>query len=335
MSSEEALKFYRKGKDLIKCKRYDDAYICLSSATHCDTKFLDAWYELGSLLLITGKISDALDAFNKVILLDPKNIEGWKKREATLLLMGAYDEALKCLDAIIEITHTDPNVWVDKGSLLFSLHKYKDALDCYEKALQLDPQLSIALKRKTEISRIISGTKKKIVEKITKKICLLGDPRVGKTSLIRRFVLDIFDENYISTIGAKIIKKDIFVRYSDTRPDVHLSLIIWDVCGQEDFQTIQKIYYSGTSGVIFVCDVLRKESLYNITHWQESIFSVTKKIPSILVVNKIDLGTVELSDEEISAYAKNLDLTYLYASAKTGENVNKIFFTFGRMILQA
>ena len=67
---------------------------------------------------------------------------------------------------------------------------------------------------------------------VSKKIVVLGDPAVGKTSLIRRFVINAFDDKYLTTIGAKIVKKEVQLRSGGAKPDIDVTLMIWDVAGQ-------------------------------------------------------------------------------------------------------
>jgi GTPase SAR1 family protein len=69
---------------------------------------------------------------------------------------------------------------------------------------------------------------------LTKKVCLIGDPGVGKTSLIHRYVLDLFDDSYLTTIGAKVTKKMVGLDVADCDLHVNLNLMIWDVAGKKE-----------------------------------------------------------------------------------------------------
>ena len=86
------------------------------------------------------------------------------------------------------------------------------------------------------------------------KICIVGDPAVGKTSLIRRFVFDKYDDKYISTLGTKISKKDVL--YNDKK--IEMTMMIWDVIGQQSFKSIHKSAFKGAKGAFIVCDLTRK-----------------------------------------------------------------------------
>jgi GTPase SAR1 family protein len=80
-------------------------------------------------------------------------------------------------------------------------------------------------------------------KKLMKKICLLGDGAVGKTSLIRKFVFDSFDDKYIMTFGTKVSKKDVtMVREGQ---EFNMTFLIWDILGQRVHNTIHSAYYQG------------------------------------------------------------------------------------------
>ena len=80
-------------------------------------------------------------------------------------------------------------------------------------------------------------------KKVSKKIVVLGDPAVGKTSLIRRFVINAFDDKYLTTIGAKIVKKEVQLRSGGAKPDIDVTLMIWDVAGQKTLGNVKQAYY--------------------------------------------------------------------------------------------
>ena len=171
-------------------------------------------------------------------------------------------------------------------------------------------------------------------ETVRSKVCLLGDAAVGKTSTIRRYVLDKFDDKYIVTIGTKLSKKD--VTYTYPKLQVFLTLLIWDIIGQKEFKRLHSMYYSGAKGAIVVCDITRKETLESIYDWISSIFKVTGEIPIIIIGNKIDLiDQAQITEQEIAAIANEYDAPYFMTSAKTGVNVNESFKILGERILKA
>jgi len=95
-----------------------------------------------------------------------------------------------------------------------------------------------------------------------KKIALAGDWGTGKTSLVRRFVYNLFEDKYIQTIGAKVSKKTVKL---GSKEGTHIvNLIIWDVLGQKDYRMIHANAFRGLDGAIFVCDLTRMETLQGI-----------------------------------------------------------------------
>ncbi len=169
------------------------------------------------------------------------------------------------------------------------------------------------------------------------KICLVGEGSVGKTSLIRRFVFDEFDDAYISTIGTKITKKEVKLRHPSKNEDYNAIMLIWDIMGQKGFrQLLQEAYFYGAQGLIAVCDITSKHSLQELKGWIDSAFSVTGKVPVIFLGNKIDLSDkAEFKLNELSEFASKYERSNAYtSSAKTGENVGEAFETLGKEILK-
>jgi len=176
------------------------------------------------------------------------------------------------------------------------------------------------------------------VRTLKKKITLLGDPQVGKTSLIHRYVYDVFNEKYLSTFGAKITKKDmLFAReeYPSLLYDTRLTLLTWDIAGQKAFENIHKTYYRGAEGALVVCDITRQETLDNIREWIGDLYSVVGRVPTILLINKCDLkDQYSFGKKRVREVLAGLEVPCFTTSAKTGHNVEKAFTTVARLILQ-
>src|SRR5213592_2010376 len=125
-------------------------------------------------------------------------------------------------------------------------------------------------------------------DRIKRKILLLGDGAVGKTSLIRRFVVDKFSDDYITTIGTKVTKRDLRLELGNRTVD--LSLMIWDVLGQKGYKGIQESAFRGARGVILVFDVTRPETFESFDeYWIPRVRAVAGPIPMVVVGNKVDL----------------------------------------------
>jgi small GTP-binding protein len=173
---------------------------------------------------------------------------------------------------------------------------------------------------------------KSIVE-VKKKICLIGDPAVGKTSLVRKYVTDMFDDKYIGTLGTKVTKKRIMIESSTNNFD--LTIAIWDILGQQEFHRIQKMAYRGAKGVFLVCDLTRKETLSNLINWKEAITQVTGEIPMIILANKCDLEPKTFGDTELKQVAEHIyNAPFIITSAKTGINVDNSFLKMGQFITE-
>jgi small GTP-binding protein len=161
---------------------------------------------------------------------------------------------------------------------------------------------------------------------ITKKICLLGDFNVGKTSLIRRFVEDKFSDQYLSTVGVKVSRKSIDIH---TNLDVNqVNLIVWDLEGQTKFKEITPNYLKGASGAIIVADLTRSNSLNNITQHINLFLEINPHSAIAIALNKADLVPVEKLTKLMELYSfydcKQIVKTYK-TSAKTGEGVVDLF----------
>jgi len=179
------------------------------------------------------------------------------------------------------------------------------------------------------------------------KICLLGDLAVGKTSLIRRYVLDTFDDKYITTIGTKVTKKRLIIEVPDKQKEVDLTLLIWDIMGQYqerlpttisqfDRYVPQQNYFYNAKGAIIVCDLTRKSTFKNIKIWTSSLFEITGTIPIIVVGNKVDLeDKYEIEKEDIETLSMDYNAISFLTSAKTGQNVEKMFYNLGELLIKA
>ena len=168
--------------------------------------------------------------------------------------------------------------------------------------------------------------------KIVKKICMLGDPAVGKTSLIRKFVYDMFDDKYLVTLGAKVTKK--VINFGNNGKNYEIKLMIWDIAGQKTFGSIKSAYYRGAEGVLMVCDITRKETAINLETWVKSLFDVTKEIPIVFLANKSDLkDQAEFGNDEMSYIADYYKAPHFFTSAHTGQNVEKVFNMLGQKMV--
>lgn len=172
----------------------------------------------------------------------------------------------------------------------------------------------------------------KTVRKLSKKVCLLGDFSVGKTSLIRRFVEGSFDERYLSTIGVKVDRKVLQVPASGG--EVTLTLILWDLAGGPDAGPVVPSYYRGASGAVIACDLTRRDTLSGVSRYAEGFMAANPAAKLVIAANKVDLVEERrLSDEELAAVSSSLDAPLFLTSAKTGVQVESMFQQFGSLLV--
>ena len=158
-------------------------------------------------------------------------------------------------------------------------------------------------------------------KKFALKIIIIGEPAVGKTSLVKKFVSGQFTKDYRSSIGTNIYIKKIVL---DNK--VRTTLQLWDIAGQERWINMRHAYYAGTKGVLIVGDLTRKNTFDQIEKfWVPDIKEYCSSAPITLLANKHDLVS-KLDDQEISSLGKRVNsISTFYTSAKTGENVELAF----------
>ncbi|CAF0893920.1 unnamed protein product [Rotaria sordida] len=178
----------------------------------------------------------------------------------------------------------------------------------------------------------MASTKKSLETAQTFKILIIGDSGVGKSSLMVRFVDDIFTAAYITTIGVDFKMSTINVDGHECR------IQIWDTAGQERFRVITSTYYRGADGVIIVYDVTNGESFANLKDWiTEMERHCDQTVPKILVGNKDDddneMGKVVLTSDA-RAYAEQKNLPFFETSAKDNKNISLAFNEITRLALK-
>ncbi len=168
------------------------------------------------------------------------------------------------------------------------------------------------------------------------KICLVGEKAVGKTSLIRRFTLNLFDDQYITTIGTRVSKKEarVFLPERDLLVDVDMQ--IWDIMGEKGFRELLKdAYFYGANGILAVADQTRRKTLDDLDDWIDGVEQVVGKVPLLIAVNKSDLvSSAQYGDKDVAQVAKAFDSDFLLTSAKSGQNVEEAFRRLSQMVTE-
>jgi len=158
--------------------------------------------------------------------------------------------------------------------------------------------------------------------RVQKKVCLLGDFGVGKTSLIRRFVENRFNDKYLSTIGVNISRKTLARSYGE------MSMLVWDLAGSNGFDTISNSsYMQGAVGALIVCDLTRRETLATFEEYARQIRRMNSNVHLVFVCNKVDLANERIiPDADLFSISSTFgDGRFFLTSAKTGEQVEEAF----------
>lgn len=168
------------------------------------------------------------------------------------------------------------------------------------------------------------------------KVCLVGEHAVGKTSLIRRYVLNEYDDRYIVTLGAKVSKKELTFTPKGGAP-IQMDITIWDIMGSKGFrELLREAYFHGAQAILGICDITRYDTLEDLDSWIESVFKTVGEIPVTFAVNKVDLrDQAAFGEDQVKQAAEAFGAPFYYSSAKTGENVELLFRSLGETIAGA
>jgi small GTP-binding protein len=165
---------------------------------------------------------------------------------------------------------------------------------------------------------------------IQKKICMLGDLAVGKTSLIERYVHNRYDERYMATIGIKVSRKEMVINGG-----TNLNLLLWDMAGEERFSKVKVKYLQGASGTLVVCDLTRLKTLSTLKNHIAYLRVIVPEAQVILVGNKSDLvNQRKINENQLRELGEMYNAPVAITSAKTGEGVEKAFSILAERLLE-
>jgi small GTP-binding protein len=156
------------------------------------------------------------------------------------------------------------------------------------------------------------------------KMVALGDGAVGKTSCIMRYTQNKYGETYKATIGTSIALKNVEI---ELRPGEHSTaqVVLWDLAGQPTYKDLRSRYMVGAAIAFLVYDVTRPPTFLNVTSWYDSFIKVAPEAVVILVANKVDRKDRVVPKEAGLMVCRWLDIDYIETSARTGENIEKMF----------
>ncbi|MFO7837464.1 MAG: Rab family GTPase [Promethearchaeia archaeon] len=165
------------------------------------------------------------------------------------------------------------------------------------------------------------------------RLVLLGEAAVGKTSLLRRYTENTFDEEYKQTLGTTFAAKDVAIE-NDEGEETEVRLVIWDMGGQSTYKELRRQYMKGAAGGIIVYDVTRPETFMAMNNWFESFRETCPNSPVIICANKIDLEEDRMVPVEPGIMLRDwFQADYYETSAKTGEAVDNAFQRIAKILV--
>ena len=158
-----------------------------------------------------------------------------------------------------------------------------------------------------------------------RKVCLLGDFGVGKTSLVARFVRNTYSDKYLTTVGVKVDSKLV------ERPGGTVKLVIWDIAGKSALDLLNQSYLKGASGVMLVCDGTREPTLRSALYLLMQARSTLGDPKAVLLVNKLDLvDRWEILPHTVAGLRETMPV--FETSARTGDGVEAAFAALAELL---
>ena len=165
------------------------------------------------------------------------------------------------------------------------------------------------------------------------KVIVIGDPAVGKTSLLTKFATNQFEERYIATVGVNILKEPITL----VSENATINLMFWDIAGQPQFYMLHRPYFNGADAMLLVFDITRSSTFSNVNNWYNTAVKYgLSHIPRILIGNKIDLKEDRKIIKPMSEHlSEKLDAPCYETSALTGDNIKEVFHRIAQLVYES
>ncbi|NWF94640.1 MAG: GTP-binding protein [Candidatus Thorarchaeota archaeon] len=164
------------------------------------------------------------------------------------------------------------------------------------------------------------------------KVCVVGDPGVGKSATVLMWSSGSFHQEYQLTVGVQHFTRSLNI--SSNAGVLSVKLILWDIGGQATFKMIRPMFYKAARGVVVMFDLTNRASFEGVTNWiREADSSIGRRVPIVLVGNKADLPS-QVTIDEVKRLAQQIGAVPVVSSAKTGSNVADIFQIVAEMISQ-
>lgn len=158
------------------------------------------------------------------------------------------------------------------------------------------------------------------------KVVIAGDAGVGKTSLIRRYCTETFEESQSAIGGVDFQMKIVDVDGKS------IKFSIWDIAGQEQFGAFRDTFYRGAKAIALVYDLTRPVTMENLPRWHAEVSRICPTAQLVIAGNKSDLER-RSSREQVEEWAQSMNLHYVETSALTGANVGELFIALARLAL--
>jgi small GTP-binding protein len=156
--------------------------------------------------------------------------------------------------------------------------------------------------------------------KVRFRIVMIGDSGVGKTSIVNRFLRNVFDASEINTVGV------FFANHVREHEGQEVELEIWDTAGQEEYRALVPIYFRNAAAALVVFDIASRRSFTDLTLWITSFKEVVGDGALVVVLgNKCDLPTRNVPSDEAHEWAARVDCRYFETSAATGQGITLVF----------
>ncbi|CAN6328662.1 unnamed protein product [Urochloa humidicola] len=165
---------------------------------------------------------------------------------------------------------------------------------------------------------------------ISFKLVLLGDGRVGKTSLVLRYVNNVFSDKQEATVQASYLTKRLVVE------GVPITLSMWDTAGQEKFHALGPIYYRDADAALLVYDITDSDTFLRVTKWVKELKQMASKdIVMAIAANKSDLVRLKNIDtQDAVSYAESIGASLFVTSAKAGTGIDDVFSDIAKRLLE-
>lgn len=162
------------------------------------------------------------------------------------------------------------------------------------------------------------------------KVVLLGEGRVGKTSILKRYTNGEYDDRQVSTLQATYLDKLVTLNSSTSA-----LLSIWDTAGQERFHALGHIYYRDAKGALLVYDITDAESFNKVKNWVKELRKIVgNDIAIVIAGNKMDMErNRNVNEEEAKQYAESVSATHFNCSAKANKGLDEVFMNLSQKMV--